>query len=360
MVSTEVRELSTIKRSDRRWQMPVAAALASGLPLCVGAWFNRLDYGLVSALGGMVFLYLPTTALYHRMLLLMAASFAMTASYALGAISQFIPAFTIIVLTGISILVTMVCRFYRVPPPASLFFIMAAAIAAYTPATLDDIPLRVGLLAMGCLTACLIAFIYSLLMLRRIPVDPIQTPPPIQYGYVIFDSVVIGSFVGMSLAIAELLQMERAYWVPISCLAVIQGMSLRAVWSRQLHRIIGTGFGLLLSWALFMLPLNAWGIAIVIMLLSFVIETMIVRHYAFAAMFITPLTILLAEAAHFGTATSTPAFIIQARFYDTVLGCIVGLIGAVCIHHPPTRHALIRLIRKLIPVDLLMVKKKAP
>lgn len=55
----EWRHLTTINASDRRWQMPVGAALASGLPLLVGASFDHLDYGLVSSLGGLVFLYLP-------------------------------------------------------------------------------------------------------------------------------------------------------------------------------------------------------------------------------------------------------------------------------------------------------------
>ena len=71
--------------------MPFAAALATGLPLCVGAWFDRLDYGLVSSLGGLVFLYLPATPLSHRMVTLMACAFGMLACYTLGLMSHFWP-----------------------------------------------------------------------------------------------------------------------------------------------------------------------------------------------------------------------------------------------------------------------------
>ena len=49
---TEWRHWITILPSDRPWQMPFAAALASGLPLLVGAAFGRVDDGLVSSLGG--------------------------------------------------------------------------------------------------------------------------------------------------------------------------------------------------------------------------------------------------------------------------------------------------------------------
>lgn len=57
----EWQHLSAFHATRRRWQMPVAAALATGLPILVGAYFGRLDYGLVSSLGGLAFLYLPDT-----------------------------------------------------------------------------------------------------------------------------------------------------------------------------------------------------------------------------------------------------------------------------------------------------------
>ncbi len=113
--------------------MPFCAALASGLPLLIGAYFDHLDYGLVSSLGGLVFLYTPGMPMSHRMVSLMAAVFGMSACFALGLMSHFLPVLLVPVLSFIAILVTMVCRFYVVGPPGSLFFIMAAAIGAYSP-----------------------------------------------------------------------------------------------------------------------------------------------------------------------------------------------------------------------------------
>src|SRR3546814_8722819 len=43
---------------------------------------------------------------------------------------------------------------------------------------------------------------------------------------------------------------EKAYWVPVSCLAVMQGVTLRASWSRNVHRIVGTVIGMGLTWLL--------------------------------------------------------------------------------------------------------------
>ena len=134
-------------------------------------------------------------------------------------------------------------------------------------------------------------------------------------------------------------------------MAVIQGASLRAVWSKQLHRVIGTGIGLLLSWGLLLPPLDKWSISLTMMALAFVIEVAVVRHYAFAVIFITPLTILLGEAATLGQ--GSPSALIQARFFDTVLGCFVGLVGGICLHSPRFRDVVASQMRRLIPSRLL-------
>lgn len=86
------------------------------------------------------------------------------------------------------------------------------------------------------------------------------------------------------------------------------------------------------------------------MVLTFIVETAVVRHYGFATIFITPLTLLLAEAGTLGQ--GVPAHLIEARFYDTVLGCAVGLVGGVCLHSPRFRAVLGQQMRRLMPQRL--------
>lgn len=347
LLQAEMQHLLAFNRSDRRWPMPFCAALANGLPLLVGAWFNHLDYGLVSSLGGLVFLYTPNTPLSHRLVSLMASAFGLSACYALGLMCHFVPALLVPVLTFIAIMVSMACRFYLLGPPGSLFFVMAAAIGAYSPVEVEQLPLFVGLLTMGALLACLIAFFYSLYALRQQAPEAVKPLPPATFDFVIFDSVVIGIFVGIALALAQLLQLERPYWVPVSCLAVIHGASLRAVWNKQVQRIVGTGIGLLVAWGLLTLPLDKWSVSLLMMLLAFIIETLVVRHYGMAAIFITPLTIFLAEATQLGH--GSPDALLLARLFDTVLGCVVGLFGGACLHSPRFRRVAGGLLRRLAP-----------
>ena len=350
-IRAEFTHLVTIHESDRPWQMPFAAALSSGLPIAVGAYFDHMNYGLVSSLGGIVFLYLPGTSLHHRMVTLMACSFGMAACYTLGIMSHLVTPLMVPVLAFVAVLVTMVCRFYRIGPPGSLFFIMAAAIGAYSPVDVLQVPQYVGLLTMGCLLAGLIALFYSIHILRLRAPQQVNPLPPATFEQVAFEPIIIGVFVGISLALGQALSLPRPYWVPVSCLAVIQGMSLRAVWNRQVHRIAGTAFGLLVSWGLLALPLDKWSIFLMMTALTFIIETMVVRHYGVAVVFITPLTIFLADAASFGHGSATS--LMQARFVDTVLGSLVGLICGVCLHSPRFRDVAGRQIRRLISPRLL-------
>lgn len=326
LVRREASQLGRIARSDRHWSMPFGAALASGTPLLVGAYFGHLAYGLVSSLGGMVFLYLPLSSLQHRMVWLMACGFGMISCYTLGLLSHLVAPILVPVLIAMAVLVMMCVRLYSVGPPGGLFFIMSTAIGAYTPLTVEQFPTLVGLNALGCLLAGIVAFFYSLYALRLSPPQAPAAKAVAGFDVMVLEPVVIGSFAGIALGIAQLLQMDRPYWVPVSCLAVIQGASLRAVWNKQLQRILGTVFGVGVAWACLVGAPGPWAVAAMVMALSFVVETLVVRHYASAAVFITPLTILLADAATLGH--GSPALLIRARLVDTVLGALIGLSAA--------------------------------
>lgn len=342
----ERQQLTAIRASDRPWQMPFAAGLAISLPLMFGAWFDEMPLALAGSLGGLVFLYLPPTSLQHRMVMLMACGFGMIGCFALGVLSHLLPATIMPVLTLCATLVTMVCRFYRVGPPGSLFFVMAAAIGADTPGTLSGIPEKVGALALGAIGAGLVALVYSVMILRHRESRPVASAPPASFDFVVFDALVIGVSVGISFVVAQALGLDKAYWVAVSCVAVIQGADMRSVWERQVHRVIGTALGLIPAWILFALPLTPWAFALLVLILAFVIETLVVRNYGFAAIFITPMAILLGDATHFPLGEANT--LIGSRFIDTVLGSAIGFLGGVAIHSQAFRAAVAPPVRRVL------------
>lgn len=356
----KARRLKTIARQElghlirptpanRPWQLPVAAALSAGIPLLVGSATGQMKLGLVGSLAGLVLLYLPATPLPHRMSRVMSCSFAMTACYTMGLLGHHFPPVMIPVLIFTSTVMTMLCRFFEVGPPGSLFFVMATAIGLFSPVPLEKVPTTVGVFSISTLSACLIAFFYSLTTLRKYPPIPAGRKNAATADFLVMEPIVIGIFTGLSLLIAQLLNLEKPYWVPISCLVVIQGSSLRAVWTRKVHRLFGTSVGLGLAWMLLQIPFNPWLVSIMVMALTFVVETIVVRHYAIAAIFITPLALLLAEAATLGN--TSVSMLIEVRFFDTLLGCFVGFGGGLCLHSTVFRRVIGRIVQKLLPAQ---------
>jgi uncharacterized membrane protein YccC len=358
LLRRECKQLVTLQRSDRPLEHPLFAALASGLPVAVGVWAGHMDWGLVGTLGGMVFLYTPNTPMYHRMVLLMACAFSVTASYALGLVSHFLPwgVGRVLALSLIATLATMLSRFYRVGPVGGLLFVMAAAIAAYAPIMPEQIPFYVGLVFLGACGATLLTFIYSAWRLWGHDAPPIAPPAPATFEVVILDSVIIGACVGLAQAMAEALQLDRPYWASVACLVVVQGATFRAVWSKQIQRVLGTACGLALVGVLLALPLGPWGRCILMMLLTVVVETAVVRHYALGAVFFTPMSILLVEAAKVHPDAGP---LIQARFFDTLLGSVIGMLGGVAIHHAGTRAVIRRALERCMPARLVRLVRAA-
>lgn len=156
---------------------------------------------------------------------------------------------------------------------------------------------------MGCLLACLIAFFFSLHVLRLQPPQPVAPLPAPDFDAMVTDPVVTGLSLGGSLLLALAFQLERPYWVALTCITVIQGASLRAIWNRQTQRIAGTGLGL-----------------------------------------------LLAEATQLDQASA--GSLLQARLLDTVVGSVAGLLGGVVLHTPRLRDAVSRSLRRLTPPRL--------
>lgn len=173
--------------------------------------------------------------------------------------------------------------------------------------------------------ACIIALFYSLLVLKKLTNNPNMVVVEKNQYTNITESVIFGIMVALALLAGILLEVENPYWVPTSCMAVMQGISTKHIFTRATQRVLGTFIGLGLTWLILQMDITVLGICICILILQIIIEFFIVRNYAIGAMFITTLTILLAEPNI--SLLVSPDHLMIARFFAILVGSIIGAIG---------------------------------
>ena len=343
LIDGELAHLLTVNRSKRPWHMPIIAAIAISFPVFVGAYFDALSSGIKASLGAMVILNIPLVGkLPYRLVTVMAWGFAMSLCFALGLIAQQAPLLKLPIFTLMAFGIVIFGRYYRQPPPAGLFVMMAGAIALFIPLPLEDILRATGLVMLGSGFALVMALLYSLFLLATRPATPTPT-----YSYepdTITESLIVASFVSLALLIAVTLQLSNPYWAAVSCFLIIQGIHLRTMWIKQIHRLLGTVLGVVLASWMLSWGLSIWGVALAILTMMLCIETLVDRHYGLAVIFITPLTIFIAEYGS-GLPFSESAYqeVIRTRLFDTVIGCLVGLSGGGVMHSTNLRIPLRRI-----------------
>lgn len=348
MMKGELSHLLTVNQSKRPWHMPIIAAIAISFPVFVGAYFDALSAGIKSSLGAMVILNLPLIGkLPYRLVTVMAWGFAMSLCFAFGLIAQQVPMMRLPVFMLMAFAIVIFGRYYRQPPPAGLFVMMAGAIALFIPLPLEQIMPATGLVMLGSGFALVMGLLYSLFLLATRPSAP--TP---SYRYerdTISESVIVSGFVSLALLIAVLLEMPNPYWAAVSCFLIIQGIHLRTMWIKQFHRLLGTVVGVGLAGGMLSWQLPIWGVAVSIFVMMLCIESLVDRHYGLAVIFITPLTIFIAEYGS-GVPVSEPFYqgVIRARLFDTLLGCMVGLGGGIVMHSTNLRTPLRRIEKWLL------------
>lgn len=345
LITTEIKNFFKVKHSKRIWHLPFLAALCLGIPIFFGLYLGSLRMGLSICLGGLVILYYqPTLPLANRMLTMLVCSFGLILSLTIGIVFSFNIYVSSLVFGLFSMGIHWVTTYFRVKPPGNFFFIMIASMASCQPFELKVIPEKIGFIVLGTMLACLLGLLYGLLMKKRNTNEVISISIKKGEDVPLIESLIIGIFMFISLIVGHFLEMKNPYWVPISCIAIMQGMSFYHVWERAIHRIIGTFVGIGLCWPILLFCKTPLSICISIFVLQYIVEALIVRHYGLAVVFMTPLTILLAEAG--SSIDVNSEILISARFIDIALGSFIGVIGGWLIYHQQLKQKLVRHYRK--------------
>ncbi|PAC32361.1 FUSC family protein [Flectobacillus sp. BAB-3569] len=350
LLQTELKSLVELKHSERPWHMPLIAAFCASIALFSGLYLGQLSNGLLVCLGGHVILYMPSLPLTNRMITMIVCSFGMVLSFTVGIAFSFNPWISTVVVGAYATLVHWVVGHFKLKAPGSFFFLLIAVMASCMPFGWSEMPQKIGLIAMGTMLACIITFIYSLVLLNT---QKMVAHPPVtiaitvrrQRYHNLVQSMIVGCFVMISLGIGHFFALKNPYWVAISCLAIMQGISRRHVLQRIIHRILGTTLGLGLCWLILHFQLQPLTLCLSIVTLMFIIETLIVRNYVLAVIFITPMTIFLTQVAN--PYFNNTDLLFTFRLLDIVLGSLLGALGGWLLFHNQFKYQTAKQIQRV-------------
>lgn len=323
--------LLEFKQTERKWHFPVLAALCIGSCLFIGYFLGKPGYGSLSSLGALTILYFTSAPITQRMVHLAVCAFGIVFSFTISLFFSFNTYVAASSLGIIAFLAHFLTSYFKIPPPGNFFFIMVAAMASTFPFDPELIPTRVGLVAMGAILSCSLAFLYSVFIEKsRVVTVPRRTFNKRRYTKFV-ESMIIGVFMALTLITGHLLKFNNTYWISIAAVAIVQGRNFEHVRQRNIHRILGTFIGIALAWLILWFRPEKIIMIVIITVLQFIIELLIVRNYGFAVAFITPLTILLAET---GNEVYHPVEqLMHARLLDTIIGSLIGLAAGFFLHH---------------------------
>ncbi|UPL14826.1 FUSC family protein [Microbacterium galbinum] len=317
-----------------RWPLALQAAIGIAAPIAVSTVLGQAPLGYIAASGAFTVLYAGSAPVVDRARVLPIIAVSLLLSAALGIL---VAGNTLVVSIGVVVVATVSAALafgFRLGPPGPLFFVLVYGLSAHVVAsgTIDPF-VYLAALTGGCLFSYLVALApLALPRIRRIRARPMREllPGPAWNAdsRMLLLRVVIVAIVGVLLGLV--IDPDRTYWIVGSAVAVIGvAAARRAAFQRGLHRMLGTvvGAGLYILLAL-LHPAGIW-LALLLGLLQFSIELVVVRHYALALVFITPLVLLLTGAA---TGSIGSLDVAGERIVDTIVGAVLGAASGVL--HP--------------------------
>ncbi|CAL1518557.1 FUSC family protein [Chitinophaga sp. MM2321] len=326
------KQLFKFNKTDRAWHLPVVAGFCVAIPLLLGLLYDDMNAGKLASIGALVILYIQSNRLVNRMMILMVCGFGFIFSFAIGVVFSFSAWLTPLMLALYTFGVHYsLNRLELTRPPGNFFFIMVASIAISLPHNRTDIASSIGNFSIGVMIACMIALFYSILVLREATNKPDVMVLQKNTYINMTESIIFGVMVGLALLTAILLKLENPYWVPISCMAVMQGVTAKHIWMRAAQRVLGTFIGLGLTWFILQMNITTLGICISILILQTIVEFLVVRNYGIAVVFISMLTIFLAEPNI--SLMGHPDHLIAIRFLDILIGSAMGAVGGWMLYH---------------------------
>lgn len=318
-----------------RYWIATRAALSIGVPLLALTLLGRPDLGLQAGAGAFVALFAASAGAAERAKVLPIVGGVLFVSAALGVLLAPSHVGFAVGLVCVAVTVSAFAFGYRLGPPGPVFFVLIYGLAGTITAVRDGARVNepgvfLATLGGGILFSYLVALTPLLLRSERArqvrSLSDLLPGPWMGPGErELLLRVVVVAVVGTVVSVLWL-DPSRAYWTVSAGVAVVGLSAVRShSLGRGLHRTVGTLLGACVY--LVIAPLGANPLLLVVLLtaLQFSIEVVVVRNYALALVFITPLVLFITGAAtggadHWATASE--------RVFDTAVGSAIAILSA--------------------------------
>ncbi|MDQ0578082.1 FUSC family protein [Streptomyces rishiriensis] len=326
--------LLPLKPNTARVRVGVRAAVCAALPVALGAATGHTVTGLIASTGSLAALYSADAAPRREAFTVGSAAAVLVLSLACGTLAAHHPWPAVAVTALWTALVSYACTALAARPPGMMMFVLVCALGTVLP---GNVLLLAAATAATGAAATLLSVLDQAWRTRRGQPEPVHNNRAARARTAARLAVAFnpaGSpFVLMALrsagavatagAVSILLGLERPYWAMATAAAVLsRGNQTSTAANRALQRLLGTLAGCLLAALLLMAHPRAWAAALVLAALTFATELFVSRNYALAMVFVTPMALLLVDAA--GPAQPVGA-LLTSRAVETFLGCAAAL-----------------------------------
>lgn len=320
--------------SPKRWPVALTAAIAMAVPVAVATFFGLTPLGLLAGLGAFTALYCVPLSRRDRLRVLPFIGAGLIAAAALGVLVSSSRPLTAVGLIVVGSAVIWLVQGIVLGPPGALFFILVFGIVGHlsAPVANGGAGLHGGLVILLVAAGSLFAYLVVILPLlvpavRRAAGKP--TPMRAlfpEYSLSATDRRIATRLtvaLAISAVIGAVLGLGHGYWIAGSAIAILSvGHSRTLSATRGVHRVLGTLVGAAIFLLVASLEPHGYVLAIVLAALQFTIELVVIRHYALALVFITPLVLIISTSS----STQLVLAIVGERVLDTVVGAAVAML----------------------------------
>lgn len=299
------------------------AGTAVAVPLLTLMAVDRIEWSVFCVFGALAAIYGRTYTRPARAVQQAQAGLALVLAVTCGTAASLSPHPTFWIVVGGSLtamLMAVVADLAEWKPPGGLFGLFGFAVcASQADASWSTVPIAA---ALGTS-----AVVFAILVCSIGPQGPTTAGPRRSVRAHLSDPATarhaIRHFVAPLLtgSLAVALDIGHPYWGMVASIVPLTSPSLREMAFRGAHRLIGTLLGLGATAAILAFDPGAGALVLFIIVAQMGAEMLILRHYALALIFVTPLALLMGQLVH-----PLPLHeLLTQRAVETLIGVVIGL-----------------------------------